>query len=96
MGYHCYKHNYKTNHGTCSDHTSDVVVMLVVALMFLGIPWLFSRSGSLVVVEENKNWPLTPMLVLLILLLLSFIGRPRRAYVKPICCRCKHVYYCYC
>ncbi|CAI8611561.1 unnamed protein product [Vicia faba] len=87
MGYYCYKHKYKRNHGTCSDHTSDVVMMLAVALMLLGIPWLFSRSGPVVVVEENKNWSLTPILVLLILLFLSFIGRPRRTNMKSICCR---------
>ncbi|KAH1252044.1 hypothetical protein GmHk_04G009126 [Glycine max] len=85
MGYYCYKRNYST-------HTSDVIVMLAVALMLLGIPWLFTREQVVVVEEKKTNWSalITPILVLLILLLLSLIGTPRRVYAKPTCYRCKH------
>ncbi|TKY75470.1 hypothetical protein E2542_SST04238 [Spatholobus suberectus] len=84
MGYYCYKRK------AYSTHTTDVIVMLVVALMLLSIPWLFTRE--VVVVEEKKtNWSalVTPILVLLILLLLSLIGSPERVvYAKPKCYRC--------
>ncbi|KAK7409777.1 hypothetical protein VNO78_00082 [Psophocarpus tetragonolobus] len=92
MGYYCYKRK------AYSTHTSDVIGMLVVALMLLALPWLFTREQKLVVVKEKKtNWSalITPILVLLILLLLSLFGSRRRLYVKPPCYRCKHVSYCY-
>ncbi|BAT77562.1 hypothetical protein LR48_Vigan04g246400 [Vigna angularis] len=92
MGYYCYKRR------SCSTHTSDVIVMLAVALMLLCIPWLFTREQVVVVEEKKTNWSalITPILVLFILLLLSLIGSPRRVYAKPTCYRCKHVCYCYC
>ncbi|KAL5144204.1 hypothetical protein HKD37_06G014559 [Glycine soja] len=84
MGYYCYKRK------AYSTHTSDVIVMLAVALMLLGIPWLFTREQVVVVEEKKTNWSalITPILVLLILLLLSLIGTPRRVYAKPMCYRC--------
>ncbi|KAL2346061.1 hypothetical protein Fmac_000061 [Flemingia macrophylla] len=83
MGYYCYKRKaYRT-------HTLDVVVVLGVALMLLGIPWLFTREQVVVVEEKKTNWSalMTPLLVLLILLLLSLIGSPKRVYAKPMCYR---------
>ncbi|KAK7352044.1 hypothetical protein VNO80_17460 [Phaseolus coccineus] len=91
MGYYCYKRK------TYSTHTSDVIVMLAVALVLLCLPWLFTREQVVVVEEKKTNWSalVTPILVLFILLLLSLIGTPRRVYAKPTCYRCKHVCYCY-
>ncbi|RDX57701.1 hypothetical protein CR513_63035, partial [Mucuna pruriens] len=58
MGYYCYKRK------AYSTHTSDVVLMLAVALMLLGIPWLFAREQVVVVEEKKMNYSalVTPIL----------------------------------
>ncbi|KAE9620266.1 hypothetical protein Lalb_Chr01g0001301 [Lupinus albus] len=57
-------------------HTSNVVVILMVTLILLCIPWLFSSEP-----EEEEVMDLSPfvapILIVVILLLVTFLGSSR-------------------
>ncbi|OIW05612.1 hypothetical protein TanjilG_23398 [Lupinus angustifolius] len=78
-------------------HTSNVLVILAVALILLVIPSLFS-SESEDEAEESMNMSpfVAPIMVIVILLLVSFLGSSRKkVYAKPPWCGCNHACYCY-
>ncbi|CAK8576864.1 unnamed protein product [Lathyrus sativus] len=78
-------------------HTSNVVLILAVALVLLAIPKLFSGEQEEEAEEESGSSPfVVPIIVILILLMVSWLGSSRkRVYAKPRYCHCTHACYCY-
>ncbi|KAF1884950.1 hypothetical protein Lal_00028839 [Lupinus albus] len=62
-------------------HTSNVLVILAVALVLLCIPCLFSSEPK-EEVEESMDMSafVVPIIVIVILLLVSFLGSSRKKY----------------
>ncbi|KAI9127987.1 hypothetical protein K1719_000980 [Acacia pycnantha] len=78
-------------------HTSNVVLFLLVALTLLSLPRLFSGGEEEEEEEETSSSSalMVPFLVLVIVILVSFMGSPRKDCAAPPCYRCKHGCYCY-
>ncbi|CAL0334229.1 unnamed protein product [Lupinus luteus] len=78
-------------------HTSNVLLILAVALILLVIPSLFSTEPEDEVEASMDMSPfVAPIMVIVILLLVSFLGSSRKkVYVKPPWCGCNHACYCY-
>ncbi|RHN61612.1 hypothetical protein MtrunA17_Chr4g0038541 [Medicago truncatula] len=78
-------------------HTSNVVLFLAVALILLVIPKLFSSEPEEEVEVESGSSPFVlPILVLLMVLLVSWLGSSsKRVCAKPRYCYCTHACYCY-
>lgn len=91
MGYY-YVHKARP----CDARTPNVVLILVLALILLAAPKLFSGEPE---EEEETNYtsPFVALILLvLILLLLSLFGTSRRKVsFKPPYCQCTYACYCY-